>query len=180
VGDTRPRRRTSEPQAPPWERQRRYEAYPTLRTRIGLPALPRVGLLAIALLLAALGLFFLPTLLGIGNPAGSPAPSGSAGRSAAPSASAAASISAVPTPQVYEVQPNDTMSKIAAKFGVPLADLVAANKDKIPNPDKLSIGDLVIIPAPPPSGFTDPRTAAPAASPTRPPATRTPTPTVRR
>jgi LysM repeat protein len=140
---------------------------------------PRVGLVAIALLLAAVGLFLLPTLLGIGTPSGSPVPSGSAARTVAPSTSAAPSVAAVATPQVYEVQPGDTMSKIAAKFGIPLTELVAANKDKIPNPDKIAIGDLVVIPVPPPSGFTDPRTAAPAASPTRPPATRTPTPTRR-
>jgi hypothetical protein len=71
------------------------------------------------------------------------------------------------------------MSKIAGKFGIALADLVAANKDKYPNPDKIAIGDLLVIPTPPPSGFTDARTAAPAATPTRAPATRTPTPTRR-
>jgi hypothetical protein len=154
VGDTRPRRRSGEPAAPPWERpHHRYEAYPTLRTRIGLPALPRAGMLALALLLAAVGLFFLPSLLGIGNPGGSPAPSGTAPRSPVPTGSAAPSIVAAPSPQVYEVQPGDTMSRIASKFGIPLAMLVEANKAKVPNPDRLAVGDLLVIPTPVPTGF---------------------------
>jgi LysM repeat protein len=167
VGDTRPRRRTGEPAAPPWERQHhRYDAYPTLKTRIGLPALPRVGVLAVAVLLAAAGLFMLPTLLGIGNPSGTSAPSGSPGRTAAASASVGPTIPAAPTPQTYEVQPGDTMSRIATRFGVPLADLIAANREQHPDPNRLAVGDLLIIPAPAPSSFTDPGagSAAPAAT----------------
>jgi LysM repeat protein len=132
---------------------------------MGLPNVPRVGMLAVALLLAAVGLFFLPTLLGVGGPAGSPAPSATAPRSAAPSATAGSSIVAAPTPQLYEVQPGDTMSRIAAKLGVPLTALIEANKDKYPDPNKLAIGDLLVIPAPPPTSFTDPRTSPGAASP---------------
>ena len=58
---------------PPWERMRRYEAYPTIKTRAGLPGmpgLPRLGLLAAAIGIAALALFMLPALLGIGGGGG--------------------------------------------------------------------------------------------------------------
>ena len=53
-----------------------------------------------------------------------------------------------PTQQVYIVQSGDTMSKIAKKFHLELADLIAANAETIPNPDRLQIGDQVIIPVP--------------------------------
>ena len=43
---------------------------------------------------------------------------------------------------------NDTMSSIAEQFDVALDDLIAANAENIPNPDKLQIGDQVIIPVP--------------------------------
>ena len=179
VGNTRPRRRSGEPATPSWERPHRYEAYPTLRTRIGIPALPRLAFLAVALVLSMLGLFMLPGLLGLGSPQGSPSPVPSQSRSAAPSGSPGPSIVPVPTAQTYVVEPGDTFSKIAAKFGVALADLVAANRDKFPNPDRIVVGDTVMIPAPLPSGFTIASPAAtaapgPKASPTRAP-TRTPT-----
>jgi len=38
------------------------------------------------------------------------------------------------------------MSKIAKKFGVSLDDLIAANKSTIKNPDKLAVGDQIVIP----------------------------------
>ena len=53
-----------------------------------------------------------------------------------------------PTPQVYIVRSGDTMSKIAKRFDVSIDDLIAANKDAIKDPDKISIGDTVIIPVP--------------------------------
>jgi LysM repeat protein len=52
------------------------------------------------------------------------------------------------------------MSKIAKKFGVSLDDLIAANKDNIKNPDKLGVGNEVIIPLPPSEG----ESAEPSAS----------------
>ncbi|MBI3746088.1 MAG: LysM peptidoglycan-binding domain-containing protein, partial [Chloroflexi bacterium] len=105
---------------------------------------------------AAVALFFLPALLGIGNPPASSAPSGSPGASARASASApAASPTALPaaTQQVYVVQAGDTMSKIANRFGVPLQALIDANKATIPNPDRLNIGDQVVIPASTPTSL---------------------------
>ena len=56
-----------------------------------------------------------------------------------------------PTQRIYIVQANDTMSRIAGRFKIPLADLIAANAENIPNPDTLQIGDQVIIPVPAPS-----------------------------
>ena len=53
-----------------WERPRRYEAYPTLKTRIGLPSIPRVGLAALAVIVAAIVLFSLPFVLRLGGDQG--------------------------------------------------------------------------------------------------------------
>lgn len=159
AGQARPRP-SREDDAPSWERPRRFEAYPAIRNRIGLPGIPRLGVIAVAIIAAGIGLFYLPTLLGVGGPDGngtaaSPSPS------AAPSASSpGASIDPTPvpepTPVVYIVQPGDTLSKIAARFGVSLPDLLTANAETIPDPNKITIGDRVIIPAAPPTEFVDP------------------------
>jgi LysM repeat protein len=110
---------------------------------------PPLLVAVVALALAAAVLFALPGLLGFGNPSAvsSPTPS------AAPSVAESLAPTEVPepTPRIYFVQSGDTMSKIAKKFGLPLADLIAANADNIPDPDKLNIGDQVIIPVPTPS-----------------------------
>ena len=42
----------------------------------------------------------------------------------------------------------DTMSKIANRFNVSVDELIAANEDTIKDPDKISIGDQIIIPVP--------------------------------
>jgi LysM repeat protein len=134
---------------PAWEGMRRYEAYPEIKARAGLPGLPgfpglpRFAVLAGAVAIAALALFMLPALLGIGGPSGgSSAPSRTTG--IVPSASP--TVKPAPTPQIYIVKTGDTMSKIAKKFGVSLDDLIAANKDTIKKPDNIRIGDPVIIP----------------------------------
>src|SRR5262245_47848598 len=111
VSSTRP----SGPSGPSWEQPRRYEAYPTIKTRAGMPASPRLAILAGALLIAAIALFMLPALLGIGGPAASPTPSASR---PAPSVSTEPTAKPAPTPTVYVVKTGDTMSKIAKKFGV--------------------------------------------------------------
>jgi nucleoid-associated protein YgaU len=137
--------------APSWEQPRRYEAYPTIKTRAAIPGLPRLGVMAAALGIAALALFFLPSVFdflggsgggpGAGNE--SPAPSGPV-ESVVPSPT----VPPAPTPQVYIVKSGDTMSKIAKKFDVSIDELIEANKDAIKDPDKISIGDQVIIPVP--------------------------------
>ena len=156
------RERRRDPNAPDWERPRPLEVYPTLRSR-RLPELsiPPLLVAVVALALAAAVLFALPGLLGFGSPSAvaSPTPS------VAPSTTATLAPTAVPqaTPRTYVVQSGDTMSKIAKKFGVPLADLVAANAATIPNPNRLQIGDQVIIPVPVPSELPA-ASEAPAAS----------------
>jgi hypothetical protein len=135
---------------PAWEAPRRYEAYPSLRTRMGLPrvgGLPKVALWGILLLLVALLLFlFGPSLLGL---------AGGDGGAASPTPSATVAITPTPvpteppapTPQVYVVAKGDTMSKIAKKFGVTIEEIMAVNP-KIKNPDKIGIGDEITIPLP--------------------------------
>jgi hypothetical protein len=145
-----PADRHRDPVAPEWERARAQEAYPTLRAR-SLPSLsvPPLLVAVIALALAAAVLFALPGLLGFGNPSAVATPSPSAG----PTSLASLPPTPVPEPtqQLYTVQPGDTMSRIAGRFGIPLGDLIAANAENIPDPDKLQIGDQVIIPIPIPS-----------------------------
>ena len=147
------RRRDSD--APEWERPRPSEVYPTLRAR-RLPELsvPPLLVAVVALALAAAVLFALPGILGFGTPSANSSPT------PRPAASAAAQTflpTAVPQPtqQVYIVQSGDTMSKIAKKFKVALDDLIAANADTVPNPDRLQIGDQVIIPGTQPTALPD-------------------------
>jgi nucleoid-associated protein YgaU len=141
---------------PAWERQRRFEAYPSIRTRVGLPSLPRVAVLAIAVAIAAVGLFFLPALLGVGGSgdgdSGSATPSVSHGVA---SASPAPSVLTAPTSQVYVIKAGDTLSKVAKRFGLTLQELLAANKDTITNPDKITIGDEIVIPTVAPDVIND-------------------------
>jgi LysM repeat protein len=135
---------------PAWEQPRRFEAYPNLRTRIGLPSfagVPPVAVASLALVAAAMVLFFVgPMLLGIGGKdKGSASPS--------PIATVAATPTPLPTEPpgptatVYTVVKNDTVLKIAAKFGITVEQLLAANP-KIKNPDKIKIGDQLVIPVP--------------------------------
>ena len=142
---------------PAWEGMRRYEAYPTIRSRGGLPGLPRVAVLAGALGIAALALFMLPALLGIGGgggSGGSPSPS-------RPVATPSAEITPQPEPsaQVYLIKEKDTLSKVAKRFGITLDELLAANPD-IKDPDKISIGQQIIIPLPVEDGAAPSESAA--------------------
>jgi hypothetical protein len=134
---------------PDWERPRRYEAYPTIKTRIGMPGMPQIPRLAVlagAIAIAALALFFLPALLGLGQDdqaATSPSPSPSPSQSVAPTAPAA------PTPIVYVVKAGDTLSKIATELGVTVDQILAANPD-ITNPNRITLGQQITIPGPSP------------------------------
>ncbi len=143
---------------PAWEHARRYEAYPTIRSRTGLPNPPRLAVLAGALAIAAVALFFLPALLGVGGGGAgdaTPVPSASSSEGVA-SPSLEPTTPAAPTSQVYVVEAGDTMSKIASRFGLTLQELCDANKETIPDCDKIAIGDEVTIPARPPDEFTEP------------------------
>jgi LysM repeat protein len=141
--------RRRDPNAPEWERARTMEAYPTLRAR-RLPELsvPPILVAVIALALAAAVLFALPGLLGFGNPGGAVATPTGAAASPTPLTSLAPTPVPQPTQQIYIVKANDTMSRIAGRFDIPLEELIAANAENIPNPDRLQIGDQVIIPVP--------------------------------
>jgi LysM repeat protein len=115
-----------------------------------------------ALVIAALALFFLPALLGVGGD------NGGVGSTAQPGASQGAATASVapteppaPTPQVYVIKENDTLSTVASSFGLTLDELLAVNPDFQENPDRVNIGDEIVIPVTPPSEFTDP-TAEPS------------------
>jgi nucleoid-associated protein YgaU len=133
---------------PAWEGPRRYEAYPQIKARAsmpGMPAISRIALLAGALAIAALALFFLPALLGVGggnDAAATPSPTASATATPEPTPIPA------PTPQVYTIKAGDTLSKIAKAFGVTVDDLLAANKDTIKNKDRIVVGNQITIPVP--------------------------------
>jgi hypothetical protein len=130
---------------PDWERPRRSEAYPTIKTRVGLPNLPRLGVMAGAIVIAAIALFFLPAILNIGG-GGGPAASGSPAASA-PAASLAPTEPPASTPILYTIKPRDTLLKIASAHGITLDELLAANP-QIKNPNKIAQGDQITIPAP--------------------------------
>lgn len=137
---------------PAWERPRRYEAYPSLRTRVGLPSLAgfsRLGIAAVALVIAAVFLFFVsPMLFGLGkHPASQPstAPSGLA--SAAPTDTPLPTVAPAPTQFVYTVVAGDTVSKLAARFGVTVNAIKKANP-QIKNINAIKIGDPITIPVP--------------------------------
>jgi LysM repeat protein len=144
---------SAEPGRPAWERSRRNEAYPTLKTRMGMPAIPRVVLALGALVIAAVVIFSLPFLFNLGGAPGPTTPPTSAGPSDSGLQSAGPSVSAGPvvaTPQTYTVAAGDTMSKIAKKFGLTVAALEAANP-QIKNPNNIKIGDKINIPSAAPS-----------------------------
>ena len=162
----------TEPPAPfavqrDWERPRRFEAYPRLRTRVGmgmprLARLPPVAVGAIALMLAAAVLFALPGMFA-GRPGGGSEVTRRPSASVPPSVSAAPTTAPLPTPQVYTVKRGDTFSGIARQFGLTIAELQAANP-QIRNISALQIGDRINIPnesASPPPASPSPVSAPP-------------------
>jgi LysM repeat protein len=121
----------------------------------------RLVVLAGALVIAAIALFMLPALLGVGGggASSSASPTGS-GRAPAATSSAVPATPAAPTQQIYIVKSGDTMSRIAAKFGVTPEDLCAANSATIKNCDKIALGQQIIIPVPGSSGAVTPSGSA--------------------
>ncbi len=133
--------------APAWERPLRRDAYPDLRTRVGLPHLPRLWVGVIALVVAGLVLFFAPTVLpGLftGQPVATPPPAPTP--TVVPSVSLAPTPPPAPTPIVYTVVQGDTLSGIAARYGLTVSELLKANP-QIKNANMLAIGDRITIPA---------------------------------
>lgn len=165
----RERERAAEERAqhdgPSWERQRRYEAYPSIKLRAGLtrvPQLPRITVLFGALLIAALLLFLLPTVLNIGGKVQAPGASASAS-DAVPSPSAEPTPVPAATPQIYTIKSGDALARIARRFGLTLEQLRAANPE-IKDPNKIRVGDKIVIPTPPPPDEVS-GSEAPSASP---------------
>ena len=137
---------------PSWERARRYEAYPAIRARAAVSGLPRVAVLAGALAIAALVLFFAPALLGIlgggdAQPSPSPTPSPSV---AVGSPTIQPSTGPAPAVSTYVIKTGDTLSKVAADFGLTLEQLMEANVLTITDADLIAVGDEILIPIPPP------------------------------
>jgi nucleoid-associated protein YgaU len=166
VSSTRARTPAPDHDGPSWESARRYEAYPTIKTRARLPGIPRVLLWVAALGIAAAGLFFLPDVLdlvgGGGGAAGpTPGPSSSSIATAEPSETPIPE----PTAQTYTIKKGDTLNKVAKKYGLTLDALLAANKATIKNADKIKVGQVIVIPVPVPDEFTDPSAGLPSDEP---------------
>ena len=129
---------------PDWERPRRYEAYPTIRTRMSIPAIPRLAVMAASIGIAALALFFLPAFLGLGS-------DDQAGASPTPTAAPSRSIEPTPTPAPTTIldrnKKGDTLSKIAVANGVTMEALLAANPT-IKDQNLLKEGQEITSPTP--------------------------------
>ena len=80
---------------------------------------------------------------GTATPSGSPLSSSQAG----PSASLEPTEPPAPTPTLYTIKHNDTLSKIAKAYGITLEELMRANPT-IKNPNKISEGQQITIPVP--------------------------------
>jgi len=158
----------ADPAAPSWERPRRFEAYPSLKSGGGrVAALPRPVLYALIVFMIGLALFATPFLLRGLSGGGGPVASQTPVASASPDVSAAPSVTPVPSPSptVYTVKAGDTLSRIAAKFGTTVDAIVKANP-QIKNPDKLALGDQLVIPPTVAPAITDGTlTTAPSPSP---------------
>ena len=144
--------------APSWERPRRYEAYPTLKTRIRMPGMSPllVGLLALAV--AAIVLFALPGLFLTSSPGtggASPSPSGGASAASSPVASP------FPTQVTYTIAKGDTLARIAKKYNLTVEQLLAANP-QIKDPNKIAAGDVIIVPSSSPSPIVDAGSPSPS------------------
>lgn len=129
--------------------------------------LPRVAVLAGALAIAALALFFLPALLGVfgggdAQPSPSPTPSPSV---TVGSPTIQPSTGPAPAVSTYVIKTGDTLSKVAADFGLTLEQLMEANAATITDPDLIAVGDEILIPIPPPDEVPGTVSGSPSPSP---------------
>jgi hypothetical protein len=138
-----------DPSAPSWERPRRFEDYPSLKSSGGgIAALPRPVLYALIVVIVGIALFATPFLLrGLTGGGGDTTASSAPAASASPAASAAPSVTPVPSPSpaVYTVKAGETLSGIAKRLGVTVDQIVKANP-QIKNRDKVMPGDQLVIP----------------------------------
>jgi LysM repeat protein len=143
-----------DPSAPSWEQPRRFEEYPTLKSRGG-AGIPRVVILAVIVLLVGAGLFAAPFLLkglGGGGERASPTPAPSA--SVVPTGEPSPTPLPTPAQVVYSVKAGDSLSGIAASYGVTVDEILAVNPE-ITNPNRIVPGDKIVIPQPLPSEIVD-------------------------
>jgi LysM repeat protein len=64
------------------------------------------------------------------------------------------------------IKEGDTLTKIAQANGLTLDELLAANQDTITNPNRISVGDEIVIPVPGTDGVDGgTASASPAPSP---------------
>jgi LysM repeat protein len=56
-------------------------------------------------------------------------------------------VAPAPTPVLYTIKKGDTLSKVAKAHGITIEELLAANP-AIKNPDRISEGQQITIPAP--------------------------------
>jgi nucleoid-associated protein YgaU len=130
-----------------WDRPRRRD-YPRIGRSSRVPPV-LVGLVLLAI--AALVLFFLPSIISgmFGSrPAGaSPSPSGSVGASGASATPTGPTAVPSATPLTYKVVSGDTLTKIAKKFNVTVPQILAANPT-IKNADSITVDQVIVIPTP--------------------------------
>jgi LysM repeat protein len=86
------------------------------------------------------------------NVATEPAPTGQGpGPASPPAPASAAALTQAPQPEptatTYIVRRNDTLSQIAARFGLTIGQLLAANP-LITDPNRIAVGQVLIIPPP--------------------------------
>ncbi len=137
-----------DPSAPSWERPRRFEAYPSLKSGGGrVAALPRPVLYGLIVLIVGVALFATPFVLRVFTSGEGAAATPTPAASALAGASVAPSITPVPSPSplVYVVKAGDVLSRIAARFGLTVDQIVKVNP-QIKNPDRLALGDQLVIP----------------------------------
>lgn len=131
-----------------WDRPRPRRDYPRIGRSRGVPPV-LVGL--VVLVIAAVALFFLPTIITAvfgSRPAGaSPSPSSSVASSAGAPSASPGEPTAVPsaTPLTYTVAKGDTLTKIANRFKVTVSQILAANPT-IKNADSIKVGQVIVIP----------------------------------
>jgi nucleoid-associated protein YgaU len=130
-----------------WDRPRPRRDYPRIGRSGGVPPV-LVGVVILAM--AALALFFLPTIITAilgSHPAGaSPNSSGSVAASGASPTPAEPTAVPSPTPLTYKVVSGDNLTKIANKFKVTVAQILAANPTTIKNADSITVGQVIVIP----------------------------------
>ncbi len=81
------------------------------------------------------------------SPVATPTLSATPEPTATPAPTITPTPSATPTPEVvvYTVRPGDTLSRIAARFGVTVAQILEANP-QIQDPDRIQVGQEIVIP----------------------------------